>query len=351
MGELAEQKRPSRLDFLKWGAAGIAGAAVLGVSGCSWQRSAAEAEGVRTLTYAYEQAPGTSHSIAADVFQQALEEVSGGAMSISQYPSGQLGGEPGLLQKVLAGDIDLISASTANAAQLSPQSGVFSLHYLYESKAHVLEVVSDPQVNDLFKQLMESTVSGAQPLTLFASPFRNLYSQAPVRSVEDIQGAKIRVQATRTEDIFFTEYGAQVVHMAFPEVYTSLQTGVVDMAENAIMYYVTGGHYEVAPVMSMSQHEGDTLALWVSDSTLQELSEQERGWLQTAADEVSNEATSRAFDVNGKYMREVRSEGVEFFDNIDVDSFREIAEPLQEPIAKDLGQGATQILRRVRELQ
>ena len=83
----------SRRGFLKLGGAGLAGTALLGAAGCNAASSESSGE-TRTFTYAYEQPEETSHGIAATIFQEKLEEVSGGAMAIEQYPAGQLGGDP-----------------------------------------------------------------------------------------------------------------------------------------------------------------------------------------------------------------------------------------------------------------
>ena len=97
--------------------------------------------------------------------------------------------------------------------------------------------MTDQRINDLYSEMTRAVVDGGHALTLYSSPLRNFYSRdTEVRSVDDIQNQKIRVQATRTEDITFAAYGAQTVHMQFSEVFTSLQTGVIDMAENALMY-------------------------------------------------------------------------------------------------------------------
>ncbi len=82
-----------------------------------------------------------------------------------------------------------------------------------------------------------------------------MYGKKAVEKVADIKGVKVRVQATVTEDTLFPAYGAQVVHMPFGEVYTSLQTGVDDMAENGINNYLVNKHYEPAPVLSLTEHE------------------------------------------------------------------------------------------------
>ena len=115
--------------------------------------------------------------------------------------------------------------------------------------------------------MVKDQVQGAQVLGLLTMGLRNMYSKKEIKSVDDIKGQKVRVQATKTEDTHFPAYGAQTVHMPFGEVYTSLQTGVVNVAENGINVYLANKHYEVAPVLSITEHEANNNCIWVSDKT------------------------------------------------------------------------------------
>ncbi len=349
------RKGMSRQDFLRFGGASLAGAALLGTVGCGSGASGGGQQGggeVREFRYAFEGPEETTHGIAADIFQKKLEDVSGGKMTIQQFPAAQLGGEPELLEKVRSGDIDFVNSSTANAAAIVPQAGVFSLHYLFESKDHIANALSDQEVVKVFKEMVSESVKGTQALTLYTLPLRNMYAkETEVRSVDDIKGKKVRVQATRTEAITFKAYGAQTVQMAFPEVYTALQTGVVDMAENAVTYYGINKHYEVAPVMSMTQHAGNTQTIWVTDKVWNSLSEQERGWVQSAADEVGKKATLEGFELEKEKKQEYGELGVKFFEDVDRESFKQIVQPLHDELAKDLGDYAVQLMDLIRGLR
>lgn len=349
------RKGMSRQDFLRFGGASLAGAALLGTVGCGSGTSGGGQQGggeVREFRYAFEGPEETTHGIAADIFQKKLEDVSGGAMTIKQYPAAQLGSEPELLEKVRAGDIDFVNSSTANAAAIVPQAGVFSLHYLFDSEEHIASALSDKEVLKVFKEMASESLDSAQPLTLYTLGLRNLYSKdTEVRSVEDIKGQKVRVQAAKTESITFKAYGAQTVQMAFPEVYTSLQTGVVDFAENAVSYYGLNKHYEVAPVMSMTEHEGNTQTIWVTDKVWNSLSEEGKGWVQAAADEVGKRASREGFELEKDKQKEYSDQGIKFFEDVDKESFKQIAQPLQDKLARDLGDNAVQLVDIIRGLR
>ena len=127
--------------------------------------------------------------------------------------------------------------------------------------------MADPKVAEACKAMIEETVQGAAFIALITLGLRNMYTKKEIKKIEDIKGLKVRVQATPTEDTMFPAYGAQTVHMPFGNVYTSLQTGVVDVAENGVNVYLVNKHYEVAPVLSMTEHEANNNFIWISDKT------------------------------------------------------------------------------------
>lgn len=334
---------------------GLTTAAALVLAGCGGEGDdtgnggpAAEGGETQEYVFAYEGPLGTAQEIAANIFQEALEEESGGSMTLEMFPAAQLGGEPELLEKVRSGDLDFIISSTANAAAIAPESGVLSLHYLMGSAEEAIDVFSNEAVNQAYKDMAAEAVTGAQPLTLFMLPLRNMYADFEIRSVEDIQGIGVRVQATATEDAIFGAYGAQPVHMAFPELYSALQTGVVDAAENAVTYYGLNNHYEVAPIMSMTEHEANGQVIWVSDDAWNAMSPEQQEAVAAAADTVRQEQPSQAIELQGELQAEYEELGVQFITDVDKESFQEISVPMQDQIAEDLGPGAVEILEQVR---
>ena len=127
--------------------------------------------------------------------------------------------------------------------------------------------------------MIDDTVQGIHVIGLGTQGFRHLYGKKEVHKVEDLKGYKVRVQATATEDTMFAAYGAQTVHMPFGSVYTSLQTGVMDFGENAVNVYLINKHYEVAPVLSMTEHEANNAILWISDKLWQSLNADQKKWV------------------------------------------------------------------------
>jgi tripartite ATP-independent transporter DctP family solute receptor len=256
-----------------------------------------------------------------------------------------------MLQKMRSGDIDFIITATANAATLAPQAGVFSLHFIFRDQKHLANTLADPAVSKAFRDMIKESVQGAQVLGLLTMGFRNIYSKKEITKLEDVKGMKIRVQATKTEDTHFPAYGTQTVHMPFGEVYTSLQTGVVNAAENGINVYMANKHYEVAPILSITEHEANNNCIWVSEKTWNSLSDQEKGWVQAAADEVAKNEPARALKLESDSAARLKTLGVKVVENVDKSGFMKAAAPIQDQLAKELGPHAVKILELIRNVK
>ena len=305
----------------------------------------------RTFRFAYDQPRNTGYSIAGDLFAAKLAELSKGAFKVEQYPGAQLGQEPQVLQLLKNGDLDFSITSTANTATVSPQAGVFSLHFLFTSEDHLKKSLADPAVSKAVRDMIDETVQGAHVLALGTLGFRYIYAKKEVRNIADMKGLKIRVQATATEDATFPAYGAQTVHMPFGSVYTSLQTGVVDAAENGVNVFFVNKHYEVAPVLSMTEHEANNSLVWVSDKTWQSLTPEQRAWVQAAADEVAKVEPAKALELEKQSQEKLVKLGVKVVTDVDKAGFVKIAEPLLDSLAKGLGPHAEKIVKLVRDVK
>jgi TRAP-type transport system periplasmic protein len=314
-------------------------------------RMAAQADSARHFSFAYDQPHSTGYGVAADLFNSKLMEMSHGSMAIDQFPGAQLGQEPQMLQKIRTGDIDFMISSTANAATVAPESGVLSIHYLFHSEDQLIKAIGDPRLVAAVREMFDASVKDGHVLALATLGLRDLYGKRPVASVGDLKGFKVRVQATPTEDTLFPAYGAQTVHMPFGSVYTSLQTGVVDFAENGVNVYDSNKHYEVAPVLSMTEHEANNSVIWISDKLWASLTDEQKGWVQAAAAEVGAKQPAQAVALEHKSLAKLQKLGVKVVADVDKTSFIKIAEPLQDKLAKGLGPHAEKILQVCRSIQ
>ena len=312
--------------------------------------ASAGAQEVKHYRFAYDQPKTTGYGILGDIFSDKLKELSKGTMLIEQYPGAQLGQEPQVLQLVKSGDVEFCISSSANAATLSPQAGVMSMHFLFRSEAHLIKAIADPEVSKAVKAMIAETVQGAHVIALSTLGLRSMYSKREIRKVEDMKGLKVRVQATPTEDTMFPAYGAQVVHMPFGSVYTSLQTGVVDVAENGVNVYLANKHYEVAPVLSMTEHEANNSLVWVSDKLWNSLTPEQQGWVQTAADEVNQKQPARAIELEHQSQDRLKAIGVKIVADVDKAGFIKIADPYLDKLSRELGPHAEKVKNLIRAI-
>src|SRR2546430_4222985 len=312
--------------------------------------TSANAQQAKHYRFAHDQQLNTGYSVAYDMFSARLKELSKGTMIVDQYPGAQLGQEPQLLQLVKSGDIEFAVVSSANTATISPQAGVMSLHFLFRSADHVVKSLADPQVIEAIKAMIDETTQGLHVIATGSQGGRHIYSKKEVHNVGDLKGIKIRVQATATEDAIFPAYGAQTVHMPFGSVYTSLQTGVVDAAENSINVYLVNKHYEVAPVLSITEHEANNALVFVSDKLWQSLSGEQKQWVTAAAADISANEPAKAFELEKTAATKLKSLGVKIVEDVDKKSFAVIAEPYLDKLAKELGPHADKIKTLIRAI-
>ena len=325
-------------------------AAIVAVSAIMTAASASAQE-AKHYRFAYDQPKTTGYGILGDIFAHKLKELSKGTMLIDQYPGAQLGQEPQVLQLVKAGDVEFCISSSANAATLSPQAGVMSMHFLFRSEAHLIKAIADPEVSKAVKAMIADTVQGAHVIALATLGLRSMYSKREIKNIADVKGLKVRVQATPTEDTMFPAYGAQIVHMPFGSVYTSLQTGVVDVAENGVNVYLANKHYEVAPVLSMTEHEANNSLVWVSDKLWNSLTPEQQGWVQAAADEVNKNQPARAIELEHQSQDKLKSIGVKVVTDVDKSGFIAVADPYLDKLAKELGPHAEKVKDLIRAIK
>jgi TRAP-type C4-dicarboxylate transport system substrate-binding protein len=138
--------------------------------------------------------------------------------------------------------------------------------------------------------------------------------------------------------------------MPFGSVYTSLQTGVVEFAENAVNVYLINKHYEVAPIISMTGHEANNAIVWISDKLWQSLNAEQKQWVLTAAKDVSTQEPKMAFGLEGQAATKLQGMGVKIVTDVDKASFQKIADPYLDKMAKDLGPHADKVKTLIRSI-
>ena len=212
-------------------------------------------------------------------------EKSNGQLKIEIYPSQQLGTERQCLELLQIGSLAMTKVSAAVMENFAPNIEVLSLPYIFKGREHAYNVL-DGAVGK--KLLIQSEAYRLRGLTYFDAGQRSFYSKEPIRKPEDLSDKKIRVQESVTAMNLVRSLGGAPTPISFGELYTALQQGVVDGAENNPPSFYTSRHYEVCKYYSLNEHTAVPDILVVGTDVWNRLSPQEQDWLQAAADEAKD---------------------------------------------------------------
>lgn len=213
---------------------------------------------------------------------ERLAEKSGGTLKVEVYPSGQLGSERECLELVQLGGLAMTKVSASVLEGFAPEFKVFGLPYLFRDDTHKNAVLAGPIGKEILAAPETKFMRG---LCYYDSGSRSFYTKRPVRTPADLKGLKIRVQESPMAFALIRAFGASATPIAFGELYTALQQGVVDGAENNPPSFHLARHYEVCKFYTLDEHTSVPDVVIVSTHFWKSLTPQEQKWLQEAADE------------------------------------------------------------------
>jgi tripartite ATP-independent transporter DctP family solute receptor len=211
------------------------------------------------------------------------KEISNGELTIDIYPSGQLGSEQQCVELLQIGSLAITKVSAAVMESFTEDFKVLGLPYIFKSKEHSFKVL-DGEIGD--ELLLSSEPFWIRGLCFFDAGSRSFYTiDTPINHPDDLKGLKIRVMKSITAMEMVKAQGGSPTPISWGELYTALQSGVVDGAENNPPSFYTSHHYEVCKYYCLNEHTMVPDVLIIGQKAWEKLSEQERTWLQQAADE------------------------------------------------------------------
>jgi tripartite ATP-independent transporter DctP family solute receptor len=272
-----------------------------------------------------------------------LAAASDGRIQMEVFSGGQLGDERSTIEQVQLGVIDIVRTSTSPVGEFYAPMGVYSLPFIFRSESHFWKVVQGPIGKELLDGLEQAGMVG---LAYYDSGSRNFYTtQRPIRSVEDLRGLRIRTQQSQVVLDMMETLGADAVPMAFGEVYSALQTGVIDGAENNFPSYGPFGvrHYEVAPYFTLNAHARVPEVVMISKATWDRLSPEDQALVREAA--LASVPVQAALwrDLVERSRQAVVEAGVEIIE-VDIQAFQDAMAPLYEKYAPQFGDLLERIL-------
>jgi len=223
---------------------------------------------------------GYPTELADEHFAQLVTERSGGKLKVEVYPGNQLGEEKAAIEQVQLGAIAFTRVSSGPMAEFNKALGAFSLPYIFDSGEHMWSYLNSPEGQKLLDGLSTSRFVG---LCYFDPGARSFYSFKPITKLEDLKGLKIRVIQNTINMELMQALGASATPMPYGQVFSSLQTQVIDAAENNFPSYLTANHYQVAKHYLVDAHQRVPEVLVVSKVVFDGLSKEDQDLIRQAA--------------------------------------------------------------------
>lgn len=257
-----------------------------------------------------------------------LEERTNGRLCIEVFYSAQLGEEKDTIEQTRFGVIDMTRVSMGPFNNLIEETKVVSLPYIFRSVAHMNRVMDGPIGQQILDAFTPHDLIG---LAYYDAGSRSFYnSQRPIRSIEDLKDMKVRVMQS---DIFvdmMSALGASATPLPYGEVYSSIQTGVIDGAENNPPSYESSGHFEVAKYYTLDEHLIVPEALVMSKASFDKLSAEDQAIVRQAAKDSVPYMRDLWNAREGASLEKVRAAGTEIITEIDKTPFIEAMVPVYE---------------------
>jgi len=308
----------------------LSAAAITTMALASCSASAEDGGGETVLRVAFNQDINHPQAQALLQLSEELKTETDGRYALELYTDETLGDQAATIEQVQSGTIDLAVVAGSLLENFEPDFSVVNLPYLYESPEHQMSVLNNPEVaGGLYDTLQDDNI---QVLSAYHGGVRNVYSSdGPVETPADLSGQKIRVIGSDTNVRMMELMGGVGSPMAQGEVYTAIQSGVLDGAENNELIYSTLSHDEIAPYYSRTEHLMMPDYLVTSPTVWDGISEEDRAIFE----ELLTASVDTELELFGAAVEEATAAAEEAgakFSEVDTEVFREATRPLHEEL-------------------
>src|ERR1700761_6328658 len=312
-----------RRDFMKLaaglGAAGWAGALPFG--------AAAQTKAVFKASDV--QPPGYPTVAATENLGKKLSEATQGRLSIQMYPSMQLGGEKETIEQTQIGAIQVRRVSVGSMGPIVDDINVVNMPFLFRNTTHAEKMMDEPIGQELLDKITANPNAGLVALCWMDSGARSLYNtKRPIKSIEDIKGLKFRVIGNPIFIDMMNALGGNGVAMGYDQVFSALQTGVIDGAENNAPSYVFSNHYTAAKYFSLTEHLVIPEILMFSKRTWASLSADEQSLIRKFAREAQFEERELWNKYEQQAMEKAKAAGCQITEIADKKPFQDAVKPV-----------------------
>ena len=277
-----------------------------------------------TLKLAHVCAAGSHYEAGAQEFARLVNEKTNGRIVIETYPGGVLGSERETIEALQMGTLDMCLVSVSPLTGFLPEMALFDLPFLFRDREHAYAVADGEIGTELMNRLDGQKLVG---LAYWETGFRHVFGNFEVNSPADIAGKKVRVMESAIHMSTFEALGALPTPMAYGELFTALQQGTVDGAENSILAIVTDKFNEATTHMALTGHFYGAVPMLMSKSIYETLSAEDQQIIRDCAKEAGDFQRKYTADAEETSLESLKESGMVITEP-NRDAFREICEPL-----------------------
>ena len=258
-----------------------------------------------------------------------LEKATNGRISIQMFPSMQLGGEKEMIEQAQVGALQIARISVGAMGPVVDDLNVFNMPFIFRDEGHMRRVIDGPIGQELLERTSNAPTSRLIVLGWMDAGTRNVYSNKPVTKPADLKGMKIRMMGNPLFVETMNAMGGNGVAMGFNELYSALQTGVVDGAENNPPTLLAQNHYQVSKVYSLTGHLIIPEIFVFSKRTWEQLSKEDQALLRKVSREAQLEQRQLWDAYVGEAEAKLKAAGIQFV-NADKKAFYEATQPVRD---------------------
>jgi tripartite ATP-independent transporter DctP family solute receptor len=301
----------------------------------------------QSIVVGHSLSPASHYGVGAQAFIDTLAELSDGAWTGEQAPAGQLGGERDMIEGLQIGSLDVVITSTGPLGNFVPEVYALDLPFLFRDYDHARKVLDGEIGQELLDEIGENDLVG---LAWTENGFRHVTNaQRPIRTPADLEGLKLRTMENRVHMAAFEGMGAAPTPMAFPELFTALQQGVVDGQENPVTVITAAKFWEVQDHVSLTGHVYSPAVVLASPVLFDGLSEEEQGWFREAARASAAATRAEVNRLEEEGVALLRENGMEVITDIDKAPFAALAEQSSYAVYTD--EHGTEMIERIKAVE
>lgn len=268
-------------------------------------------------------------------FKEQVEARTDGSVKVTVFPQGQLGNDQAMIDGTRSGIIDIALSGTNNFTGLVPEIGAFELPFMFPTPEDAYTALDGEVGKEVGGKLSQF---GLKLLAYPENGYRELTNnKGPVRTPSDVAGLDIRVNNSKSLNDMFALLGANPTQLPVAELYTALETGVVDAQDHPLGIVLSFKYSEVQKYLSMTNHAYAALALVMNEAKFNGLSEEEQKVITEVAAEATAMQRKLAQEMSAKMVEELAASGMEVNDDVDAAAFQEAVRPVWDNFTAENG--------------